>query len=143
MIDQVVRLSIRYGIVTPYTSYLVTEDMPLGEAEQNRIVEETYTELKSAPASPSFGQDAFEQAAGEGVLRDAESVVSPSVEAANRVQVVGSRTFVQVDDSWVDTAFDPDNMQTVQVAFLSDDYFSLAAADSCELAALDWVSWSI
>jgi len=28
-IDQIVKLSIRYGIVTPYTSYLVTETAPL------------------------------------------------------------------------------------------------------------------
>jgi Ca-activated chloride channel family protein len=33
IIDQIVRLSIRYGIVTPYTSYLVTEEAPW--AKQN------------------------------------------------------------------------------------------------------------
>ncbi len=29
---------------------------------------------------------------------------------------------------WIDTAFDPDIMQTVPVAFLSDDYFTLVAS---------------
>ena len=28
---------------------------------------------------------------------------------------------------WLDTAFDPDEMQTIKVAFLSEDYFALAA----------------
>ena len=36
------RLSIRYGIVTPYTSYLVTEEMALGAEAQDRIAGETY-----------------------------------------------------------------------------------------------------
>jgi Ca-activated chloride channel homolog len=51
-IDQIVRLSIRYGIVTPYTSYLVTEEMPLGAAEQERIAGEQYSQLQSAPLRP-------------------------------------------------------------------------------------------
>ena len=39
-VDQIVRLSIRYGIVTPYTSYLVTEPAALGAAEQDRIAQD-------------------------------------------------------------------------------------------------------
>ena len=130
LIDQIVRLSIRYGIVTPYTSYLVTESMPLGAAEQERIAEEAYSNLKSAPAAPSFGQDAVEQAVGEGAMREADSANSLPVEAANLVRVVGPRTFVFSDGFWMDTAFDPDTMQTVKVAFLSDDYFALTADPS-------------
>jgi Ca-activated chloride channel family protein len=130
LVDQMVRLSIRYGIVTRYTSYLVTEPLPLGEAEQDRIVEETFNNMKSAPAAPSFGQDAVLQAAGEGNMRDAESVSAPPEEFANRVRVVGPRTFLLTDGTWVDTAYDPDGMQTVDIAFLSDDYFRLVATDS-------------
>ena len=129
LIDQIVRLSIRYGIVTPYTSYLVTEPMPLGAVEQERIANEAYNEMKSAPAAPSYGQDAVEQAVGEGVLRDADSITAPVAEAANRVQNVGPRTYVFSGDGWVDTAFDPDGMQTIKIAFLSEDYFALVAAD--------------
>jgi hypothetical protein len=33
------------------------------------------------------------------------------------------------DGTWVDTAFEPGKMQVVQVAFLSDYYFALVAAD--------------
>jgi Ca-activated chloride channel family protein len=134
LIDQIVHLSIRYGIVTPYTSYLVTEEMPLGAAEQNRIADDAYADILSAPAEPSFGQEAVEKAAGQGALEGAESVAPPSVEIANVVKIVGPRTFVFTNQQWVDTAFDPDTMQTVQVAFLSDDYFDLVAARS-DLAA--------
>jgi Ca-activated chloride channel family protein len=129
LIDQIVRLSIRYGIVTQYTSYLVTEPLPLGAAEQDRIAEETFNQMKDAPAAPSYGQDAVEQAAGEGAMRDADWVSAAPTEVANQVRIVGSHTFLRSEGTWIDTAFDPDTMETVQVAFLSDDYFALVAAD--------------
>jgi hypothetical protein len=39
-----------------------------------------------------------------------------------------SRTFVLQNGVWVDTAFDSQTMTATPVAFLSDDYFRLAAA---------------
>ncbi len=124
-IDQVVRLSIRYGIVTPYTSYLVTEPMPLGANEQGRIVAEEFRALEAAPLAPSFGQDAVEKAAAEGDLAQAQSVETLAGDDRQTVQIVGSRTFVKFDGVWIDTAFDPDVMDPIQVAFLSPDYFDL------------------
>lgn len=126
-IDQIVRLSIRYGIVTPYTSYLVTEDMAIGAAAQEEIAKETYNQMKAAPAEVS-GQDAVRQAADEGAMAGAESVQSPPAEAANVVRVAGSHTYVLSNDTWTDTAYDPASMQTVKVSFLSKDYFALAQA---------------
>lgn len=127
-IDQIVRLSIRYGIVTPYTSYLVTEEVPLGEAERNRIAGEEYEDMLSQPAAPAYGRGAVEKAADQGALAGAEAPVAPVQEAADVVRIVGSRTFVFTGGSWVDTAFDPDTMHTVKVTFLSDDYFALAGS---------------
>jgi len=126
LIDQVVRVSIRYGIVTPYTSYLVTEPLLLGAAAQNRIAEDQFMALEAAPQAPAYGQDAVEKATTQGEMEMADSVSAPPVEAANRVKVVGARTFVLLDEVWVDTAFDPDTMQALKVAFLSEDYFALA-----------------
>ncbi|MDP3186619.1 MAG: hypothetical protein Q8M58_15275, partial [Anaerolineales bacterium] len=133
-IDQIVKLSIRYGIVTPYTSYLVTEDMPLGAAEQQRIANEQYSQMATAPAAPVAGATAVQKASDQGALAGAESAAAPSAEAADVVKIVGSRTFVLSEGVWVDTAFDPDNMQTTKVAFISDDYFALADSRP-ELAA--------
>jgi len=125
LIDQIVRLSIRYGIVTPYTSYLVTEPMPLGVEAQQQIAEEAFKNLESAPAAPAYGQDAVEQAAAESRMRQSDTVQAPAAEAVGRVRIVGAHTFVLSDGVWVDTAFDPETMQTVRVAFLSEDYFAL------------------
>lgn len=132
LIDQVVRLSIRYGIVTPYTSYLVTEPLPLGAQEQERIANEQYDQMLAAPQAEVSGQAAVERAAGEGALSAAGAPAALDAgeqgAAAGKVRVVGSQAFVLSEGAWIDTAYDPDQMETVKVPFLSDDYFALAAA---------------
>lgn len=127
LIDQVVRISIRYGIVTPYTSYLITEPMPLGAANQRDLAEEVYAEMQAMPAAPSFGQAAVEKAVGEGALSQAEVAPITSGIKADQVRTVGAKTFVRSGKLWLDTAYDPDKMNTQKVAFLSEDYFALAA----------------
>jgi Ca-activated chloride channel homolog len=125
-IDQIVRLSIRFGIVTPYTSYLVTEPLPLGAAEQERIAGEQFNQMLEMPAAPTSGLEAVQDAAGQGALSKAEGAAELPQEAIGRLKVAGVRTFVLQDGIWVDTTFDPDQMQTLKVPFLSEDYFQLA-----------------
>lgn len=127
VVDQIVRLSIRYGIVTPYTSYLVTEPSALGAEAQGQIASDAYKQMLAAPTQAA-GQAAVERAAGESALGGAQAPVAPSGEAANVVRLAGARTFTLVDGVWVDTAFDPQTMTTKRVPFASSDYFALAAA---------------
>lgn len=125
-VAQIVRLSIRYGIVTPYTSYLVTEPMPLGTAEQERLTAEQYYQMQVMATAPTSGQDAVQKAADQSTLAQVEAAFLPSSEERGRVRIIGADTFVFRDGVWVDTAFDPQQMQTVKVAFLSSEYFALA-----------------
>jgi Ca-activated chloride channel family protein len=132
-IEQIVTLSIRYGIVTEYTSYLVSEPRALGSNAQEGIVEEEYDQAFAATSAPSFGQDAVEKAAGQSAMAEAEAPVESldqvgGVTVSEVVQNVGAQSFVYVDGVWTDTRFDPDTMKTKKVAFLSDDYFELVAA---------------
>ncbi len=129
LVDQIVRLSIRYGIVTPYTSYLVTEPMALGSQAQEGIANDAYEELLAMPTSVS-GKEAVDRAAAESVMSEAEVPLRLSGEAADVVRLAGARTFRLVDGVWIDTAFDPDIMTTTKVPFLSDDYFALTDARS-------------
>jgi Ca-activated chloride channel family protein len=124
IIDQIVRLSIRYGIVTPYTSYLVTEEAPLGAAEQQRLANETFNQILSTAAAPASGQAAVQSAADAGAMQEAAKALEIG-EASSMVKVVGDRTFVLSEGKWIDTAFDPDTMQTTPIKFLSADYFTL------------------
>lgn len=142
-IQQIVQLSVRYGIVTPYTSYLVTEQMPLGAEAQGKIAEKAYGQSQAAPQAAS-GQGAVDRAAQEGALKAAE--VAPAAPAGGgtnsaggqgaQIRVVGARTFLYQDGTWVDTAFDPKTMKAQPVSFLSDDYFHLLSARPDLAAAL-------
>jgi Ca-activated chloride channel family protein len=128
IIDQIVRLSIRYGIVTPYTSFLVTEEAPLGEAEQQRLANETYSQMLAMPTAAPSGQAAVQSAADAGAMQGAASAPEIKGEASTTVRVLGARTFVLSDGKWIDTAFDPDTMTTKTIDFLSQGYFDLVAA---------------
>lgn len=134
-IEQIVRLSIRYGIVTPYTSYLVTEEMPLGEASQRDLAGQSYQQLQTTPTQAS-GAGAVNKAAEEGALSAAEAAPALSAEDAQSVKVAGSRTFVLKDGVWYDTAYDPEQMKPQQVLFLSADYFALLDSRADLAAAL-------
>jgi Ca-activated chloride channel homolog len=125
-IDQIIRLSIRYGIVTPYTSYLVTEPMPLGAANQDRLSEQVLSQMQStAPAAPS-GRAAVEKSAGEGALSQADAAPSAPQEQQTMVRFVGEWTFVLKDGVWMDTRYDPAKMNPSRIPFLSEVYFNLA-----------------
>jgi Ca-activated chloride channel family protein len=129
LVDQIVKLSIRYGIVTPYTSYLVTEPMALSREEQEGIANEAYSKLLNTPTAVS-GQAAVERAAAESAISDAAVPMAISGDAADIVRLAGAKTFRLVDGVWIDTAYDPDTMSTKKVPFLSEDYFELADARS-------------
>ena len=133
IIDQIVRLSIRYGIVTPYTSYLVTDKAPLGEAEQQRLANETFGQIQAMPTAAPAGQAAVQSAADAGAMQGAASAPELKGEASTTVRVLGSRTYVLSEGKWIDTAYDPDTMQTTKIEFLSPDYFALVA-ENPELA---------
>jgi Ca-activated chloride channel family protein len=141
LVDEIVDLSIRYGIITPYTSFLVEEtDMALREEGRDMISEEVLVEATAMPA-PASGAQAVERSAGEKMLTEAEAQAAPAVPSGlgggvtdeygyeiTPVQYVGDKTFVLHDGVWTDTTFDPDKMTPVAVSFGSDDYFALIAA---------------
>jgi Ca-activated chloride channel family protein len=139
LIDEIVELSIRYGIITPYTSFLVEEtERALREEGRQAIAQEA--QATAAPAAPS-GQQAVERSEGENALSGADAAAAPEVPPGigggatdqygyeiSPVKYVGDKTFVLNEGAWTDTTFDPDLMTPVPVSFGSDDYFALVAA---------------
>jgi Ca-activated chloride channel homolog len=128
-VDQIVKLSIRYGIVTPYTSYLVTEPPALGAVEQEHLATQAFGQMQSAPAAPASGADAVKKAEDQNRLAQSESAPVLSADASQTVRTVGSRTFVLKDGVWTDTAYDPDKVTVKKVKFLSDEYFELSRSN--------------
>lgn len=133
-VETIVNLSIRYGIITPYTSFLIDEDDIFTETGRQNIADETEAEMLEDAAAPSYGAAAVDKAAEEGEMRWAEAPQSlPTIDAMSPdgtevIKHAGSKTFVLRDGVWVDTTFDPTTMEPVQVGFLTDDYFDLVAA---------------
>src|SRR5690606_39976690 len=66
LVDSIVRLSIRYGIITPYTSFLITEDDIFSQrgVVQAQTMFEAEAAFDAAPPSGQFAVDAAESAAG-------------------------------------------------------------------------------
>lgn len=145
LIDEIVDLSLRYGIVTPYTSYLVLEPdefapRPLAEDEggvftyaprairsdaQKRVAAAAVDAAAAAPSGAAAVQASVERSA----LQRATTVTQDEA-----VRYAGGRTFQrqgrevgddgQPIDVWVDTAF-RDDMQVTTVRFGSDAHFAM------------------
>jgi Ca-activated chloride channel family protein len=125
-VDAVVSLSVRYGIITPYTSFLIEEEDVL--TEEGR--EEAAEKYMALPTMPAVGAPAVEMAEGEATMRNADSAGGGTVpeQTAQVLRLAGEKTFVLRDEVWTDTAFDPSQMTTTQVEFGTEGYFDLLAA---------------
>ena len=134
-IDQIVRLSIRWGIVTPYTSYLVTEAAPFGDQAIGDI-SRSAADAAATTIAPTTGAEAFAYADVAGELADAAFSSVPAGIFADLVRVAGTHTLRLTDGVWIDTTFDPAIMTPLAVSFASEAYFELAAADRSLAAAL-------
>jgi len=136
LVDAVVALSVRYGIVTPYTSYLVTEPEALSAESRGQITDQVLRELQAMPTQV-FGAPAVQKAQDQSQLAGAQSVPAPSLaEAQDVVRAVGSHTFVLKGGLWIDTTFDVERMRATPIAFGSEDYFKLARVSPEVSAAL-------
>ena len=125
-VDAIIELSVRYGIITPYTSFLIEEEDVLTDAGRDEAAER----FMAMPTASAVGAPAAEMADEQAQMRGAESVGGGAMpeEAAQVVRLVGNKTFVLQDGVWTDTTFDPSRMTTVQVGFGSEAYFDLLTA---------------
>jgi Ca-activated chloride channel family protein len=143
IIDEVVKLAKQYGIITPYTSYLVVEDIPLPPGAPMPIIRQealsggagTYYYGGAPSAHMARGKEAMDASKKIGELEEEAGLVDEDVYGIGEyVKEVGDKTFILKDDVWTDTEYDEEETYTwVEVEFLSDDYFDLIA-DNEELA---------
>lgn len=151
VIDAIVELSLRYGIVTPYTAYLVEEPdanvaapSPGGVAVSPSGVGGGGSPQEMAPSARAYAEDAAQAAAampasGEAAVSASEAQNAmqnaTSVENSTVAQFINGKTFVQqgwvsgADGAalpfWVDTAYQKE-MRLTWVEFASEAYFALA-----------------
>jgi Ca-activated chloride channel family protein len=143
-IDQIVSLSVRYGIITPYTSFLVEEpELALSREGREVIVQEEYAAAQAAPPAEVSGEGAVNKAVEQNALAGADQAAPlPMVMAtpgpagsagpapaapAGTVSVVGDKAFVLKNGVWTDTAFDSTRMTATPLPFPSDLFFEFLA----------------
>lgn len=136
LVEEIVRLSVRYGIVTPYTSFLINEDEDVLQPKAMEKVVEREIGRAPAPALPAqgmggggamptpavSGQKVVERSIAQESLRKADVAVQPETE---KVRIVGSKTFVLRNGIWVDTTYDAQKLTLENVAFGSERYAQL------------------
>ena len=134
--DEVIELGTRYGLVTPYTSYLATDgsfattrqNAPMARALQLDGAER----MKAQSGADSVGISVQQNAAkmNARVTSDDEKSDKDQIIVRNtsRSQFVGNRNFVNENNVWVDAEYKEDKRMTeVVLQFGSEEYFRLVA----------------
>jgi Ca-activated chloride channel homolog len=136
--DEIVDLGTRYGIVTPYTSYLAIES----EAKQivtvtggsDNSINGAARPSKAAQNAPSPRPSDVRAMTGSVAVQQSkrareqqESVRIDKDEALSRtVKTAGGKTFYLRDGVWVDSEFKTDGrVPETKLVFGSDEYFNL------------------
>lgn len=141
-ISAVVSLSLRYGIITPYTSFLVEEPGNVLSTEgRARAADELTEYFQAAPMAPS-GEKAVEDAvmrqemesAAAAPTADAMPAPDGALANASSVRYVGDKTFLCQVNVCTDTAYIPDKMTPQTIIFMSEAYWQLTATQP-ELSA--------
>jgi Ca-activated chloride channel family protein len=135
--DEVVDLGTRYGIVTPYTSYLAVEaseaanitdgrdratpaDISLGGMSNGRAS----SQPAPAAAKATTGQMAVQQSKRERAQQ--ETVKLKDDDTSSAVRRSGGKTFYMRDGVWTDSEFKSDTrLPETTLTFASDEYFAL------------------
>ena len=127
LIDEIIALSVRYGIVTPYTSFLIddTEDALSYEGRAS-IADQELALATPAPQVASgvgaSGEAAVAKSVAQEALRTSDRVDNQPVEL---VRQVADRAFVLREGIWTDTRYElGDTLDAV--AFGSERYLQLA-----------------
>jgi Ca-activated chloride channel family protein len=123
LIDEIVDLSVRYGIMTPYTSFLVEEEQDIFTTEgREEAAQEMWMEATAVPA-PASGASAVDDAENREALRSTDK----AADSTEEIKYARDKVFVLRDGIWTDTTYDG-STETVKVGFGSEDYFALIAA---------------
>ena len=154
LVDEIRRLGTRYGIVTPYTSFLVVDERELARdrlrrlpppqspaTRRERVAEESaLADMEELESSMDDARKAFDKGArsgpgavggarASGVLKKAKST-SGLVDRG--IRRIGGKTFRWISGAWVDIDYSKLKLYdgpSIDVVYLSDEYIKLLADD--------------
>ena len=122
LVDEIVDLSLRYGVMTPYTSFLVEEEEVeiFSEEGLGRAASDLERDLQGT-MEPASGAYAVDSAVTIEEYRQAEAVADSG---SAKAKVVGDKSFVRRDDAWIDSRYQ-EGMDVTRIGFGSDNYYQL------------------
>jgi Ca-activated chloride channel family protein len=130
--DEVVDLGTRYGLVTPYTSYLATDgsmanvrrDVPMA-----RRLESSARQKMAAPSGSDAVGISVQQNSMQSNVRAAvaeSDIDNVLVRNTSNNQFIGNRNFVNESGVWVDAEYsETSRLPVTTIRFASDEYFAL------------------
>jgi Ca-activated chloride channel family protein len=145
--DEVVDLGTRYGIVTPYTSYLATDgsmresegrisnlqsnitvdvasDLPLNNRSAARVLKAKPEPLAAAITGKSAVEASKE--AKQMQLQTTANSDDDEVVKTGMVKKVSAKTFYLENNVWIDSEFKEEaKLNEIKITFASDEFFSL------------------
>ncbi len=147
IVNEIVTLAVRYGIVTPYTSFLVDERQDVFTDKGRSDAAKEAQKALAPSAMPTSGAAAVQQSQQQSQMRGAGALptmaplptaspkpgaapvpAQPQTQASNvPVQGIADKTFLLRNGVWLDAQFDPSKVKPTQIEFGSDAYFALIA----------------
>ena len=137
VIDEIKRLSEKYGIMTPYTSFLVTEEETNGRGLSSRLSRQRgqtlpdRAELQLETPQTEATRLGGVQKPKTASAKQADSLALQELQAEGRVtqaritvKRVKDKTFHLREKVWVDSTHTPET-ETTKIKFGSDAYFEL------------------
>ncbi|MDE0637692.1 MAG: VIT domain-containing protein [Candidatus Poribacteria bacterium] len=124
LVEEIARLSEKYGIMTPYTSFLVTEDGPQRRQLSRARGRSVPLSAVQAPSPKAKLVPDAKQQIEESIQLQALQKQAQVAETAVTVQQVKNKTFHLREKVWVDSTHKPET-ETKKIEFGSDAYFEL------------------
>jgi Ca-activated chloride channel family protein len=132
LVDEIVRLSLRYGVMTEYTSFLALETTPLANTDalrreaQSNAIRSNRIRSGNAALSQEWNNDRAKNAT---VVEKSQTLMEGRNLAQNQisgVQCIGDKTFYQRNGAWIDSeATNPSGPPPVDITIGSPAFHAL------------------
>jgi Ca-activated chloride channel family protein len=138
LLNELVKLSKDYGILTPYTAFLAREEMNFSSVRE--IIDDKdkfeIDELTKVSGEGAVAQREYKQsmAANTTVNYNNSSVdVDGKGIAISTMKNIGDKTFFLKDGKWIESTLDEEAQKNVvKIKAFSDDYFNLAKTNGAD-----------
>jgi Ca-activated chloride channel family protein len=136
LVDELVSLSQRYGILTPYTSFLTEERVNLSDLRRNITVAAEAVALQMKDVSGISGFSQREQKAAFQNANNMQYAQTMRVGSGQQaVQNVGQKAFFKKNRIWQDSTVTAEQARNaIHVTQFSREYFDLAASEGGRMA---------